>query len=122
MRPLVVGLVGSAVDDSRAHTGGERALSSACGPADAKPTDLFNDGIHWTRSEPTRVTRLFALILGLAAAAAALYLLVSGNGRMPVASGRPLDEIDAESRGQLERVLRDADAERPRVSNPPGGG
>ncbi len=68
------------------------------------------------------MTRLLALTLGLAAAAAALCLLVSGTGQMPLASGPPLDEIDAESRAQLERVLRDADAERPRVSNPPGGG
>ena len=68
------------------------------------------------------MTRLLALTLGLAAAAAVLYLLVSGTGRMPVASGPPLDEIDAESRAQLERVLRDADAERPRGANPQGGG
>ena len=68
------------------------------------------------------MTRLLALTLGLAAAAAALYLLASGNGRMPVASGPPLEEIDAESRAQLERVLREADAENPRVSGPQGGG
>ena len=68
------------------------------------------------------MTRLFALTLGLAAAAVALYLLASGDGRMPVASGPPLDEIDAESRVQLERVLRDADAETPQVPDPQGGG
>ena len=53
------------------------------------------------------MTRLLAFTLGLAAAAAVLYLLVSGSGRMPVASGPSLDEIDAESR--------------PRVSNRQGG-
>jgi hypothetical protein len=57
------------------------------------------------------VTRFLALTLGLAAAATALYLLASDSGRAPVASGPPLDEIDAESRAQLERVLRDSDAE-----------
>ena len=67
------------------------------------------------------MTRLLAFTLGLAAAAAVLYLLVSGSGRMPVACGPPLDEIDAESRAQLERVLRDADEPRPRVSNRQGG-
>jgi hypothetical protein len=66
--------------------------------------------------------RLLALTLGLAAAAATLYLLVSSTGRMPEASGPPLDEIDAESRARLERVLRDADDERPSGSNPEGGG
>ena len=109
MRPLVEGLVGSAVDGSRAHTGGERALSSACGPADAKPTDLFNDGVHWTRSEPTRVTRLLALILGLAVATAALYLFVSDGQPPPVASQAPSAEIDDASRAKLERVLEEAE-------------
>ncbi len=67
------------------------------------------------------MTRLLALTLGLAAAVAALYLLATRGGRAPVASGPPLDEIDAESRAQLERVLRDAEAEHPRVSDPQGG-
>jgi hypothetical protein len=67
------------------------------------------------------VTRLLALTLGLAAAAAALYLLAASDGRMPVASGPPLDEIDADSRAQLERVLRDADAEHPSGSDSQGG-
>ena len=31
---------------SRTRTGGERALSCGCGPADAKPRHLFSDGIH----------------------------------------------------------------------------
>ena len=67
------------------------------------------------------MTRLLAWTLGLAAAAAALYLLTTSDGRAPVASEPPLDEIDAESRAQLERVLRDAEAEHSRVSDPQGG-
>jgi hypothetical protein len=67
------------------------------------------------------VTRLLALTLGLAAAAAALYLLASDGGLSPVAPDPPLDEIDAGSRAKLERVLRDADAERPPNADPQGG-
>jgi hypothetical protein len=59
------------------------------------------------------VNRWLLLVLGLAIAAAALFALVSGEApRLPVAGGSPpLDEIDAESRARLERVLRDAERE-----------
>jgi hypothetical protein len=55
------------------------------------------------------VTRLIALIVGLVAAAAALYTLGLGGGDVSAVSGPPLDEIDAASRAQLERVLREAE-------------
>jgi hypothetical protein len=67
------------------------------------------------------VTRFLALTLGLAAAAAALYLIASDSGRTPAASGPPLDEIDGESRARLERVLREADAEHRNDADPQGG-
>jgi hypothetical protein len=51
------------------------------------------------------VTRWLALLLGLGAAALALWALA---GRRPAP---PLDEIDAASRAQLEQVLRDAEAQ-----------
>jgi hypothetical protein len=50
------------------------------------------------------------LALGLAIAAGALALLVSGGG-VEEAPGPPLSEIDDESRARLERVLREADQE-----------
>jgi hypothetical protein len=56
------------------------------------------------------VTRFLALTLGLAIAAAALYLLVSG-GPPPVASEPPSAEIDAASRAKLERVLEQAETQ-----------
>jgi hypothetical protein len=96
---------------SHARIAGERALSCARGPADAKPRDLFSDGIHWIRREPTRVTRLLALTFGLAVAAAALYLLVSSGQPPPVATKPPLTEIDAASRAKLERVLEEAETQ-----------
>ena len=80
-------------------------------PADTKPRDLFSDGIHWIRREPTRVTRLLALIFGLAVAAAALYLLVSSGQPPPVASKSPSAEIDDASREKLERVLEEAETQ-----------
>ena len=67
------------------------------------------------------MTRFLALTLGLAAAATALYLLASGSGRTPVASGPPLDEIDAESRARLERVLLNSDVELRPGSDRQGG-
>jgi hypothetical protein len=48
------------------------------------------------------------LTLGLAVAAAALYLLVSSGQPPPVASKPPRAEIDAASRAKLERVLEEA--------------
>jgi len=63
------------------------------------------------------VTRLFALIFGLAVAAAALYLLVSSGQPPPVASKPPVPlelpgtEIDAASRVKLERVLEEAETQ-----------
>ncbi len=80
-------------------------------PRNAKPRDLFSDGIHWIRREPTRVTRLLALTFGLAVAAAALYLLVSSGQPPPVATKPPLTEIDAASRAKLERVLEEAETQ-----------
>jgi hypothetical protein len=45
------------------------------------------------------------LILGLAIAAGAVYLLAAGvEGK-----GAPQDDIDASSRARMERVLREAD-------------
>jgi len=78
------------------------------GPADAEPRDLFSDGIHWIRREPTRVTRLLALTFGLAVATAAFYMLVSSTVPPPVASKPPRIEIDDASRAKLERVLDEA--------------
>jgi hypothetical protein len=57
------------------------------------------------------VTRFLALTLGLAIAAAALYMLVSGGPPPPVASEPPSAEIDAASRAKLERVLEQAEAQ-----------
>ena len=54
------------------------------------------------------VKRWLALSLGLAVAGGALYLLV-GGGRSSAPSDPPLDHIDAGSRQQLDRVLRDAE-------------
>ncbi len=92
----------------RIRSAGERALSCARGPADAEPRDLFSDGIHWIRREPTRVTRLLALTFGLAVATAAFYMLVSSTEPPPVASKPPRIEIDDASRAKLERVLDEA--------------
>jgi hypothetical protein len=63
------------------------------------------------KREPTRVTRLFAAIFGLAVAAAALYLLVSNGQSPPAASTSPSAEIDDASREKLERVLEEAETE-----------
>ena len=82
-----------------------------CDPADAKPRNLFSDGIHWIRRELTRVTRLLAFSVGLAVAAAAIYLLVSGGQPPPVASKLPSAEIDDASREKLERVLEEAETQ-----------
>ena len=68
------------------------------------------------REEWTRVMRWLALSLGLAIAAAALYLLVGGDAARPVASGPPLSDIDDASRARLERVLQEA--ERAEVREP----
>jgi len=57
------------------------------------------------------VTRFLALTLGLAIAAAALYMLVSGEPPPPVASDPPSAEIDAASRAKLERVLEQAETQ-----------
>jgi hypothetical protein len=57
------------------------------------------------------VTRLLALTFGLAIAAAALYLLISGGPQPPVASKPPSAEIDAASRAKLERVLEEAETQ-----------
>ncbi len=54
--------------------------------------------------------RILALVLGLALAVGAIFVLVSGGpggGSREVAP--PLDEIDDASRAKLERVLEDAD-------------
>ncbi len=74
--------------------------------------DAFSsDGIQRIRREPTRVTRLLALIFGLAVAAAALYLLVSSGQSPPVVSQSPSAEIDDASREKLERVLEEAETQ-----------
>jgi len=57
------------------------------------------------------VKRLLALIFGLAVAAAALYMLVSGGPSRRDASKPPSAEIDAASRAKLERVLEQAEAQ-----------
>jgi hypothetical protein len=51
------------------------------------------------------VTRWLAILLGLGAAALAVWALAL---RRP---DPPMDDIDAASRVQLEKVLRDAEAE-----------
>jgi hypothetical protein len=53
------------------------------------------------------VTRWLALLLGLGAAALAIWALASRRAGPP-----PLDDIDAASRAQLEQVLRQAEAEK----------
>jgi hypothetical protein len=57
------------------------------------------------------VRRVVALVLGLAAAAGALYLVASRSSRPPVASEPPSAEIDDASRAKLERVLEEAESE-----------
>jgi hypothetical protein len=49
------------------------------------------------------------LPVALGIAALALYVLVTGGARVPVATGPPLDDIDATSRARLEQVIRDAE-------------
>jgi hypothetical protein len=83
----------------------------ARGPAEAQAKGLCGGGAHWARREHTRVTRLFALILGLAVAGAALYLLVTDRQPPSAASPSPSDEIDDASRAKLERVLEEAERE-----------
>jgi hypothetical protein len=63
--------------------------------------------------EEARVNRWLLLVLGLAVAAAGLFVLAGSDSLLlPVASGPPpLEEIDAASRARLEQVLRDADRE-----------
>jgi len=56
------------------------------------------------------VRRVIALALGLAVAAAALYLIGSRSSLPPVASGPPSAEIDDASRAELERVLEEAES------------
>ncbi len=53
------------------------------------------------------MTRGLLLILGLAIAAGAVYLLAAGVE----GEGAPQDDIDASSRARMERVLREADRE-----------
>jgi hypothetical protein len=53
------------------------------------------------------VTRWLAILLGLGAAALAIWALASRHAGPP-----PLDDIDAASRAQLDRVLRQADSEK----------
>ena len=55
--------------------------------------------------------RFLALTLGLAIAAAALYLLVSDGAPPPETSEPPSAEIDAASRAKLERVLEQAETQ-----------
>jgi hypothetical protein len=59
------------------------------------------------------VRQWWLLPLGLGIVAAALFALLSGGpSQLPVASGPPpLDDHDERSRQELERVLREADAE-----------
>ncbi|HEY8153472.1 MAG TPA: hypothetical protein VII72_05020 [Myxococcota bacterium] len=53
------------------------------------------------------MTRWLALLLGFGAAALAIWALASRRPAPP-----PLDDIDAASRAGLERVLREAEAEK----------
>jgi hypothetical protein len=57
------------------------------------------------------VRRVVALVLGLAVAVAALYLIASRSSRPPIASGPPSAEIDDASRAKLELVLEEAESE-----------
>jgi hypothetical protein len=55
------------------------------------------------------VTRILALVLGLAVAGGAFFVLSMGD-RSPMREvARPLDDIDDASRAALERVLEAAD-------------
>jgi len=58
------------------------------------------------------VKRFLALILGLAVAAAALYVLFSGRPTSRETKEPPSAEIDAASRAKLERVLEAAEHDR----------
>jgi len=53
--------------------------------------------------------RWLVVPLALGVAALALYVLVTAGARAPVATGPPLDDIDAASRARLEQVIRDAE-------------
>jgi len=55
------------------------------------------------------VIRILALVLGLAIAGGAIFLLASGDRSALREVERPLDDIDDASRKALERVLEDAD-------------
>jgi hypothetical protein len=69
--------------------------------------------------------RRVAIALGLALAAAALYLLLAGGrggDRGREAGGPPLDQIDDASRASLERVLREADEREAAGAGPARGG
>ncbi len=55
------------------------------------------------------MTRILALVLGLAIAGGAVFLLTSGDRSALREVARPLDDIDDASRAALERVLEDAD-------------
>ncbi len=55
------------------------------------------------------VTRILALVLTLAAAGGAIFVLISGNRGELREVARPLDDIDDASRAALARVLEDAD-------------
>ena len=55
------------------------------------------------------VTRILALVLGLAIAGGAIFVLTAGDRAAQREVAKPLDEIDAASRAALERVLEDAD-------------
>jgi hypothetical protein len=69
-------------------------------------------GSTGSKEGPSRVKRLLALILGLAVAAAALYVLLSGRPTSREANEPPSAEIDAASRAKLERVLEAAERDR----------
>jgi hypothetical protein len=71
----------------------------------------YGPRLEWA-DEGARVNRWLLLVLGLAVAAAGLFALAGGDFRLlPLASGPPLEEIDAASRARLEQVLREAERE-----------
>jgi hypothetical protein len=68
-------------------------------------TERSHDPTEPPTIERGRVTRWLAILLGLGAAALAIWALAVRRG------APPMDDIDAASRQQLEKVLREAEPE-----------
>ena len=55
------------------------------------------------------MTRILALVLGLAIAGWAFFVIATGERGVLQEVQRPLDEIDDDSRAALERLLEEVD-------------